>query len=97
MRKTGLESRFDGLISAHRIGVPKENPDFWRQLQALEAFDPQQTLLIDDSLPVLRSARNYGVAHLLGVFQPDSKQPRKAVEEFAAIETFDQIMPQSEQ
>jgi len=97
MQKTGLESYFDSLISAHSVGIPKENPAFWQQLQAMEVYEPQQTLLIDDSLPVLRSARSYGIAHLLGVFQPDSKQPRKVVEEFQAIESFDQIMPISEQ
>lgn len=93
MRKTGLESYFDSLISAHSVGIPKENPAFWQRLQSLESYDPRQTLLIDDSLPVLRSARGYGIGHLLAVYQPDSRQPRKAVEEFVAIESFDQIMP----
>lgn len=93
MQKTGLESYFDSLISAHSIGVPKENPDFWRQLQALEAFDPQQTLLIDDSLPVLRSASRYGIGQLLAVYKPDSKLPEKDVGEFRAIRSFREIMP----
>ena len=93
MRKTGLESYFDSLISAHGVGIPKENPAFWQRLQSLESYDPRQTLLIDDSLPVLRSARGYGIGHLLAVYQPDSRQPKKAVEDFVAIESFDQIMP----
>jgi len=97
MSKTGLEIYFDTLISAHSVGIPKENPAFWPRLQALETYDPQQTLLIDDSLPVLRSARSYGIGHLLAIYQPDSRQPRKAVEDFAAIESFDQIMPILEQ
>ena len=93
MRKTGLEVYFDTLISAHSVGIPKEDPAFWRQLQELEAFQPDNTLLIDDSLPVLRSARGYGMGHLLAIYQPDSRQPRKAVEDFTAIESFAQIMP----
>ena len=93
MNKTGLHQHFDLLISAHSVGIPKENPDFWRQLQSLESFDPEHTLLIDDSLPVLRSARSYGITQLLAVYQPDSQQGRKAVEDFAAIESFDQIRP----
>ena len=93
MQKTGLERYFDAMICAHEFGMPKENPDFWQGLQKKEAFDPASTLLIDDSLPVLRSARGYGIAHLLAVYQPDTKQPRKNVEEFSAIEDFSQITP----
>ena len=97
MHKTGLASYFDALISAHSLGMPKENPAFWRQLQGLEAFEPKQTLLIDDSLPVLHSARAFGIAQLLAIYQPDSQQPRKGVEDFTALESFAQIMPLSKQ
>jgi HAD superfamily hydrolase (TIGR01509 family) len=93
MGKTGLSNYFDTLISAHTLGLPKEHPAFWDKLQSLETYDRQHTLLIDDSLPVLRSARGYGIAHLLAIYQPDTRQPRKEVEEFAAIENFEQIMP----
>jgi len=93
MNKTGLNQHFHALISAHSVGIPKENPDFWQRLQALEAFNPQDTLLIDDSLPVLRSARGYGIEYLLAIYQPDSQQARKEVEDFVAIESFEQIFP----
>lgn len=93
MEKTGLERYFDALICAHEFGIPKEHADFWQGLQERERFEPSATLLIDDSLPVLRSARGYGIAHLLAVYQPDTRQPRKNVEEFAAIEDFAQITP----
>jgi HAD superfamily hydrolase (TIGR01509 family) len=93
MARTGLAIHFDAIICAHDIGVPKEHPDFWAKLQSVEAFEPKTTLLIDDSLPVLRSARAYGIAHLLAVYQPDSMQPKKDVAEFLAIESFAQIMP----
>jgi len=93
MSKTRLDHYFDAMICAHALGKPKEHPEFWHELQRHEAFTPQQTLLIDDSLPVLRSARNYGIAHLLAIYQPDTQQPRKEVAEFTAIESFEQIMP----
>jgi len=93
MRKTGLHGHLDAVISAHDIGIPKENPAFWEKLQRREAFSPQRTLLIDDSLPVLRSAHGYGIAHLLAVYEPDSKLPKKDVGEFKAITAFSQIMP----
>jgi putative hydrolase of the HAD superfamily len=93
MEKTGLDRYFDALICAHTFGIPKEHPEFWGRLRGSEAFDAAKTLLIDDSLPVLRSARGYGIAYLLAVYQPDTKQARKNVEEFSAIEDFAQITP----
>jgi putative hydrolase of the HAD superfamily len=50
-------------------------------------------MLIDDSLPVLRSAQRHGVNQLLAVYRPDSRQPEKDVGEFKAIRSFAEIMP----
>jgi HAD superfamily hydrolase (TIGR01509 family) len=93
MDRTRLGGHFDRLICSHELGLPKEAPEFWDRLQKMETFDPQRTLLVDDSLPVLRSARQYGIGWLLAVYEPDSRQPRRDVEEFDAIETFRDIMP----
>jgi len=93
MDRTRLGGHFDRLICAHDLGLPKEAPDFWHKLQEVEAFAPQRTLLVDDSLPVLRSAREYGIEWLLAVYEPDSRAPRRDVAEFEAIETFRDILP----
>ncbi|GAO35179.1 haloacid dehalogenase [Sulfuricella sp. T08] len=93
MRKTRLDGYFDGVICAHDIGVPKEHPEFWGKLQSVERFDPLATLLVDDSLPVLRSARDYGIGHLLAVHRPDTQLPAKDVAEFDGIHTFLEIIP----
>jgi len=95
MRKTRLDGDLDAVICAHDFGVPKEHPEFWDRLQAVERFDPARTLLVDDSLPVLRSARNYGMTHLLAVYRPDTRQPEKDVEEFRAIRSFQDILPKT--
>lgn len=93
MERTELAGHLDAVICAHDIGVPKEDPGFWDKLQALEAFDKTSTLLVDDSLPVLRSAQQYGMGTLLCVYRPDSKAPDKDVGEFQAIRSFADIMP----
>jgi putative hydrolase of the HAD superfamily len=93
MRKTRLDGYFDAVICAHDIGVPKEHPEFWDRLQSVEHFDPRATLLVDDSLPVLRSARDYGIGHLLAVHRPDTQLPAKDVAEFDAIDSFLDILP----
>jgi putative hydrolase of the HAD superfamily len=93
MEKTRLGGHFDELICSHDYGVAKEAQAFWQRLQQEQPFDPARTLLVDDSLAVLRSARRYGIGWLLAVYEPDTKQGRRDVGEFEAIETFLDIMP----
>ncbi len=93
MSRTGLAGHFDRLICTHHFGLPKEQHGFWDKLQHSEPFDPHHTLLVDDSLPVLRSAQNYGIAHLLAVRLPDSRGPARDTGDFASIDSFQQILP----
>jgi HAD superfamily hydrolase (TIGR01509 family) len=92
-RRTRLNGHFDAVVCAHDLGLPKEYPAFWNKMQKVEPFTKGKALLIDDSLPVLRSARNFGIAHLLAIRNPDSKQPEKDVGEFNAIHSFRDILP----
>jgi putative hydrolase of the HAD superfamily len=92
-RRTRLNGHFDAVVCAHDLGLPKEQPAFWEKMQKVEPFARDTSLLVDDSLPVLRSAKEYGIAHLLAVRNPDSKLPEKDVGEFAAIHSFKDILP----
>ncbi len=91
--RTQLGGYFDAVVCAHDLGMPKEHNAFWDRLQGVQPFDRRETLLVDDSLPVLRSARNYGIAQLLAVRSPDSKGPEKDAGDFPAIRSFLDIMP----
>ena len=93
MDRTRLGGHFDALICSHDFGIPKENPEFWIRLQDRESFDRQSTLLVDDSLSVLRSAEQYGIRHLLAVLQPDTRGPVRDIVEYPAIHSFLEIMP----
>jgi HAD superfamily hydrolase (TIGR01509 family) len=93
MDRTALHNHLDHVICSHEFGMPKENPLFWDKLKTRLPFADDSTLLIDDSLAVLRSAREYGIRWLLAVRNPDSKTPPRAVDEFEAIESFSQILP----
>ena len=92
MEKTCLQPFFDGVISSHDLGLPKEHAGFWQLLQNQQPFDKKTTVLIDDSLAVLNSARLFGIAHLISVSKPDSKQPRKHVTGYPSIEDFRELM-----
>lgn len=93
MEKTRLHVFFDAIVSSHDIGAPKEAPQFWSGLVVREPFLPKRTLLVDDSLPVLRSARAFGISHLIAVRKHDSTRPARAIDEFAGIDDFREIMP----
>lgn len=93
LERIELAPFFDRLISSHDYGYPKEDQQFWHALQADFAFDPVRSLFIDDSLPILRSARTFGVGHLLAVRQPDSQAGPKDSEEFAAVDDYRELLP----
>ncbi|MBC8997530.1 GMP/IMP nucleotidase [Pseudomonas sp. N40(2020)] len=88
LERIELAPYFERLISSHDYGYPKENPQFWDALQTDIGFDPARSLFIDDTLPILRSARDFGVAHLLAVKEPDSRKGPKDTAEFAAVEDY---------
>ncbi|MAX33179.1 putative hydrolase of the HAD superfamily [Onishia taeanensis] len=90
---TGLEDFLDAIVSSADVGVPKEAQEFWFALQEVEPFDPARTLFIDDNPAVLESAREFGIRHLLGIKQPDSRRPERDLEEFIALDRFASILP----
>ena len=90
---TGIGPLLDHIYTPHQFGHPKESPDFWHALKQQQHFDPQRTLFIDDSLEVLKAAARYGIGHLLGISQPDSKQQIRQINGFTSIQHFDEILP----
>jgi putative hydrolase of the HAD superfamily len=93
MEQTRLAGHFDHIVVSHDLGHAKESYQFWDTLTTIEPYKKESTLLVDDSLPVLRAAQHYGIAHLLAVRKPDTQREEKNVEGFRAIYHFDDIMP----
>lgn len=93
LETVGLSDLVDAIYSTHSFGKPKEDPKFWTALQDQEPFDVEKTLLIDDSEPVLASARQFGFLHLLAVLAPDSQQPAHTMSGFSGIHHFDEVWP----
>ncbi|MFZ1325722.1 MAG: GMP/IMP nucleotidase [Candidatus Contendobacter sp.] len=91
METTGLAGHFDTMICAHELGCVKEQAEFWPRLRKREPFDPARTLLVDDHLPILRAARDYGIAWLVAVLRPDSTRPPQPPGEFLAIHDFSEL------
>jgi GMP/IMP 5'-nucleotidase len=93
MANIDITGWFDRVVVSHDLNAPKEDQAFWHKLQALHPFDPARTLLIDDTERVLDSAREYGIAHLLTLLQPDSQRQKRLSTRFPGIHHFDEIMP----
>ena len=93
MDRTALQHHFDDIICAHDFGLPKEKLEFWEKLNKQINFEKEKTLLVDDTLSVLRSAQQFGIKNLLAVLNPDSQSPQRDTEEFQAIKDFRDIMP----
>lgn len=88
MRKTGIDQHFHVSRSSHEFKLAKENHGFWQALAQQHPFNPERTLLIDDSFPVLKQAQKEGVAHLLAIEKPDSQRPELPLREFAQVRDF---------
>jgi len=89
---TDIEHHFDKIITAHDVGLAKEQDGFWQALEKIEKFEKANSLFIDDNLDVLKTADNYGVEYLLAIHQPDSQQAVKDTEKFTAIKCYTQLM-----
>ena len=89
-----IEHHFDRIITAHDVGLAKEQTGFWQALQKMENFNKQNSLFIDDNLDVLNTAQDYGVSYLLAIQQPDSQQAMKDTGDFVAIECYTQLTGQ---
>lgn len=88
LKRTELTAYFHAIISSHDIGMPKENVDFWSYLSKRESFEPANTLLVDDSLPVLLSAQKAKIGYIYGILQPNTQQPAQILPGFPVIHDF---------
>ena len=88
MQKTGIDIHFHHMFNSHDFGHPKENSGFWEVLEERLDFSNQSTVLFDDNISVLRSAREYGIKNLLGIARPSSQAAHKDTAEFTAVNSF---------
>ena len=87
-----LSDHFDACYSTHSFHAPKEDAAFWPRFNARERFDPQRTLFVDDSIPVLDAAHRFGIAWLRAVRLPDSAAPAQETGHYAAVDGVADLM-----
>lgn len=92
LQASGLDRLLARQVSSHDLQLAKENAGFWTRLQAAHDLELARCLFIDDSLSVLRCAREEGVGQTLQVLQPDMTLPPRAAGEFPGIVHFAELM-----
>lgn len=90
---TGLGQYFDRIVSSHSLGHPKESAEFWPLLETQLALNKEQSLFVDDNLPVLRAAQAFGIGQVFAVAQPDSTLPVRQVAGFPAVNAIVELLP----
>ena len=93
LRKTRIGHWFDGVVSAHQVGLPKEDRRFWETLQRFVHYFPERTLLGEDSEANLKTAHDYGIRYLFYVSHYSSACQPVASESFASIDYFTRLIP----
>jgi 5'-nucleotidase len=93
LRRTRIGSYFDGIVTAHELGLPKEEPAFWGKLQERLPFDPARTMLGEDSETNLETARLFGIRYLIHVGRFSSQSTPAVSQNFTTIHYFSELIP----
>lgn len=91
---TGLDALVDECVCSHDFAAAKESRQFWDALARRMPFDARRTLLIEDSLPVLQTARAFGIAHVIAIRRPDSGRPPRVIGEASAVDGVADLLEQ---
>jgi 5'-nucleotidase len=83
---------FDELVTSHQFGYAKEHKDFWPALRHHLQFDPARSLFVDDSLPVLQAAVNYGINQVVAIQRPDTGKPARVINWVPAVYSLDNLL-----
>jgi putative hydrolase of the HAD superfamily len=94
MKKTRIGGYFDGTISAHQVGLPKEDARFWGALQRFIPYTASRTLLGEDSEANLATAAGYGIRYLIYVSRFSSAIQPSPSQHYATVEYFSALIPE---
>ena len=92
LEKTSIGPWFDRIICAEDVGLAKEDQLFWKRLQEIVDYDPQTTMLADDTEKVLSAADKFGIRHLIYVARSSSRQPVRYSATYPSIDYFKELI-----
>jgi len=92
LKITGLGKYFQNIVCSHELGYAKEEQFFWKKLGATFDLNFDRTLLIDDNLQVLETARKVGVRYLRGISKPNSQANLIKSADYLLIDKLQEVM-----
>ena len=93
LEHTGLGAHLDLLLSTHTFGYPKEDQRLWQAVVEATGLNPEKTLFIDDSEPILDAAATFGIRYCLGVTNPDSGLAEKRYQRHPGLNDYRRLIP----
>jgi len=93
LKKTRIGHWFDGVVSAHQVGLPKEDSRFWGELQRFVRYDPDRTMLGEDSETNLHTAQEYGIRYLFYISHYSSTCTPVVSDSFVTLDYFSRLIP----
>jgi len=93
LEHTGLGAHLDLLLSTHTFGYPKEDQRLWQAVVEATGLNPEKTLFIDDSEPILDAAAAFGIRYCLGVTNPDSGLVEKRYQRHPGLNDYRRLIP----
>ena len=92
LKITGLGKYFQSIVCSHDLGHAKEEQIFWKKLRVSCDLNFNRTLLIDDNLQVLETARKVGIKYLRGRSNPNSQANPIKSAEYLLIDKLQDLM-----
>lgn len=90
--KTRIGKYFDDVLCSFNVGYPKEYVQFWERAEKRLKFSKDQSLFIDDTEDVLKTAKDFGIKYLLFKARASSKAEPKKTNAFPTIHDFRELM-----
>lgn len=90
-QRTGIGHHFHSVLTSNELGAPKEDMDYWHTAAKLAGFDPARSLFIDDTVEVLRTARDFGIRFVVHKARSSSAIPPEGSSEFPSITDFNDL------
>lgn len=92
LKKTEIGKYFDKCITSFEMGYPKEMIEFWQKAEKILGFDKENTLFIDDTVEILKTARSFGIKYTLLKTRANSKKPDTPAGVFPVLENFSELV-----
>jgi 5'-nucleotidase len=91
-KKTLIGKYFDAVLTSFDTGYPKEDIKFWEVAEKRLKFDKGETLFIDDTEEILKTAKKFGIKYILYKARANSKVKPGRSNDFMHIIDFDELL-----